>query len=297
MTSPPGVRARPCWQTVPASPLDWMEDRGRRGRLRGDESAVPRRRNKPCSQRRSRARSRAGSPSNQTPGPNSRPRSPVSISILRNTCVPPPRCSGRASGKTASSPSRARRLVPSGPLRARNTRRRTWPARWRKHSPPTRPQDSSQRAHSAALAWTPPGFAPFDSGSMEEAAEDDPPDPSETGPDHGVDEEAVRCRRRQRSLRRGIQPRRRRYRGGRRPGGRGTRPCGRCDERGPHRGRESEGDRAWESALANGQGSEGDRHTRIPARRLTRSSKHLRHGASQATACGALFRFHVIWSP
>ena len=50
------------------------------------------------------------------------------------------------------------------------------------------PAGLKPRAHAAALAWTPPGFAPFDSGSMEEAAEDDPPS-EETGPE-GVDEEA-----------------------------------------------------------------------------------------------------------
>ena len=50
------------------------------------------------------------------------------------------------------------------------------------------PAGLKPRAHAAALAWTPPGFAPFDSGSMEEAAEDDPP-AEETGPE-GVDEEA-----------------------------------------------------------------------------------------------------------
>ncbi len=50
------------------------------------------------------------------------------------------------------------------------------------------PAGLNQRAHAAALAWTPPGFAPFDSGSMEEAAEDDPP-AEETEPE-GVDDEA-----------------------------------------------------------------------------------------------------------
>ena len=37
------------------------------------------------------------------------------------------------------------------------------------------PAGLKPKAHAAALAWTPPGFAPFDSGSMEEAEEDDPP--------------------------------------------------------------------------------------------------------------------------
>ncbi len=37
------------------------------------------------------------------------------------------------------------------------------------------PAGLNQRTHAAALAWTPPGFAPFDSGSMEDAEEDDPP--------------------------------------------------------------------------------------------------------------------------
>ncbi len=37
------------------------------------------------------------------------------------------------------------------------------------------PAGLKPRARAAALAWTPPGFAPFDSGSMEEAEEDDPP--------------------------------------------------------------------------------------------------------------------------
>ena len=37
------------------------------------------------------------------------------------------------------------------------------------------PESLTQRARAAALAWTPPGFAPFDSGSMEEAEENDPP--------------------------------------------------------------------------------------------------------------------------
>ena len=36
------------------------------------------------------------------------------------------------------------------------------------------PAGLKPRAHAAVLAWTPPGFAPFDSGSMEEAEEDDP---------------------------------------------------------------------------------------------------------------------------
>ena len=40
------------------------------------------------------------------------------------------------------------------------------------------PAGLKPRAHAAALAWTPPGFAPFDSGSMEDAGEDEgiPPD-------------------------------------------------------------------------------------------------------------------------
>ena len=50
------------------------------------------------------------------------------------------------------------------------------------------PEGIKPRAHAAVLAWTPPGFAPFDSGSMEEVGEDDPP-AGETGPE-AVDEEA-----------------------------------------------------------------------------------------------------------
>ena len=37
------------------------------------------------------------------------------------------------------------------------------------------PAGLKPKAHAATLAWTPPGFAPFDSGSMEEAEENDPP--------------------------------------------------------------------------------------------------------------------------
>ncbi len=50
------------------------------------------------------------------------------------------------------------------------------------------PEGLKERAHAAALAWTPPGFAPFDSGRVEEAVEEDPP-AGETGPE-AVDEEA-----------------------------------------------------------------------------------------------------------
>ena len=50
------------------------------------------------------------------------------------------------------------------------------------------PEGLKPKAHAAALAWTPPGFAPFDSGSVEEAGDDDPP-AEETGPE-AVDEEA-----------------------------------------------------------------------------------------------------------
>ena len=38
------------------------------------------------------------------------------------------------------------------------------------------PESLTPRARAAALAWTPPGFAPFDSGRVEEAVEEDPPD-------------------------------------------------------------------------------------------------------------------------
>lgn len=37
------------------------------------------------------------------------------------------------------------------------------------------PESLTPRARAAALAWTPPGFAPFDTGRVEEAVEDDPP--------------------------------------------------------------------------------------------------------------------------
>ena len=50
------------------------------------------------------------------------------------------------------------------------------------------PEGLKERAHAAALAWTPPGFAPFDTGRVEEAVEEDPP-AEETGPE-AVDEEA-----------------------------------------------------------------------------------------------------------
>ncbi len=50
------------------------------------------------------------------------------------------------------------------------------------------PEGLKERAHAAALAWTPPGFAPFDTGRVEEAGDDDPP-AEETGPE-AVDEEA-----------------------------------------------------------------------------------------------------------
>ena len=56
------------------------------------------------------------------------------------------------------------------------------------------PAGLKPRAHAAALAWTPPGFAPFDSGSMEEAAEDDPtagePEPDTATAPKAVDDEA-----------------------------------------------------------------------------------------------------------
>ncbi len=56
------------------------------------------------------------------------------------------------------------------------------------------PAGLNQRAHAAALAWTPPGFAPFDSGSMEEAGGDEgiPPDgePGPTTATDAVDDEA-----------------------------------------------------------------------------------------------------------
>lgn len=38
------------------------------------------------------------------------------------------------------------------------------------------PEGLKERAHAAALAWTPPGFAPFDTGRVGEAVEEDPPD-------------------------------------------------------------------------------------------------------------------------
>ena len=44
------------------------------------------------------------------------------------------------------------------------------------------PEGLKEKAHGAALAWTPPGFAPFDTGRVEEAVEDDPP-AEETGPE------------------------------------------------------------------------------------------------------------------
>ncbi len=50
------------------------------------------------------------------------------------------------------------------------------------------PESLTPRARAAALAWAPPGFAPFDTGRVEEAGEDDPP-AEETGPE-AVDEEA-----------------------------------------------------------------------------------------------------------
>ena len=54
------------------------------------------------------------------------------------------------------------------------------------------PAGMNPKAHAAALAWTPPGFAPFDSGSMEEAGENDPPDgePGSTTATDAVDDEA-----------------------------------------------------------------------------------------------------------
>ncbi len=50
------------------------------------------------------------------------------------------------------------------------------------------PESLSQRARTAVLAWTPPGFAPFDKGLVGEAVEEDPP-AEEPGPE-AVDEEA-----------------------------------------------------------------------------------------------------------
>ncbi len=38
------------------------------------------------------------------------------------------------------------------------------------------PEGLKEKAHAAALAWTPPGFAPFDTGRVGEAVEEDPPD-------------------------------------------------------------------------------------------------------------------------
>ena len=48
------------------------------------------------------------------------------------------------------------------------------------------PEGLKPRAHAAALVWTPPGFAPFDSGSMEDSGETDPPD-GEPGPTTATD--------------------------------------------------------------------------------------------------------------
>ena len=52
------------------------------------------------------------------------------------------------------------------------------------------PDGLNPRARAAALAWTPPGFAPFDTGRMEEAGGEDPP-AGESEPDNAetVDEE------------------------------------------------------------------------------------------------------------
>ena len=50
------------------------------------------------------------------------------------------------------------------------------------------PESLSQRARAAVLAWTPPGFAPFDAGLVGEAVEEDPP-AEKPGPE-AVDEEA-----------------------------------------------------------------------------------------------------------
>ena len=56
------------------------------------------------------------------------------------------------------------------------------------------PAGLNPKARAAALAWTPPGFAPFDSGSMEEAGGDEgiPPDgePGPTTATDAVDDEA-----------------------------------------------------------------------------------------------------------
>ena len=56
------------------------------------------------------------------------------------------------------------------------------------------PAGLKPRAHAAALAWTPPGFAPFDSGTMEEAKGDDPtagePEPDTATAPKAVDDEA-----------------------------------------------------------------------------------------------------------
>ena len=54
------------------------------------------------------------------------------------------------------------------------------------------PAGLNPRARAAALAWTPPGFTPFDTGRMEEAGgEEDIPPAGESGPDavETVDEE------------------------------------------------------------------------------------------------------------
>ena len=278
-------------------PLPGLDGTRGRGRvLRGDEGASLGGETGPV---RGGGRAHAQGParlSNPTPGPSSRPPSRAWISILRNTCVPPPRCSGRASGKTASSPSRARRWVPSGLLRARNTRRRTWPARWRKPSPPTRPQDSSQgpmpppspgrrlgSRPSIRVAWKRP---------RGRRTSHRPAKPKRTPPmtrrpklsvatlpptRNPIPPQKIPCRRR-------------------RSGSNRTRPRGRCPERGPHRGRRPEGDRTG-NRLRKRPGRRGNRPPRIPARGLTRSSKSLIHSASQAKACGALFRFHAPWSP
>ncbi len=50
------------------------------------------------------------------------------------------------------------------------------------------PEGLKERAHAAALAWSPPGFAPFDTGRVEEAVEEDPP--VEEPEPETVDEEA-----------------------------------------------------------------------------------------------------------
>ena len=67
----------------------------------------------------------------------------LDIDFAKPTSGPPPTCCGRASGRTASSTSHARRSAPPGHRRGRSTRRPTSPRRWTRRSRPARRRSAS----------------------------------------------------------------------------------------------------------------------------------------------------------